>query len=249
MDGLKKLSELKTTQEERNKALTDALEIKNPLLIQIALAMGANPLEGGGKLLVYASEQGNLGLVKKLVPTIDLGSDAGKKYIEEATIKATLRGHKEIIKEMFPDALPVAMKAAVDNELFEMTTWLLSKGAVLRIDKECVKCHFGTLKNLLCSNSKVRTDIEESALSEVLSIDNSSEVLKMLLNTVKRDEPEHFNKWLISLAEECVETDRIDCMEVILQFGVNIKGVSTRYCQSGVMREFMRANGAHIWEY
>lgn len=249
MDWLKQFSGPEITQEDRNKVLRDALEIKTPLLIQIALAIGADPLEGGGKLLVYASEQGDVLLAKKLIPAVVAGSDADKKYLEEATIKATQRGYKEILKDMFPDTLPVAMKAAVDDDLYEMATWLLNQGAVLHIDRECIRKHIDMVKYLLSSNSDVMTNIEKAALFEIISIENSSETLEMLLNAVKREKTEDFDKLLVYLAEECVETDRVDCMKVIIRFGVDIKGISTRYCQAGAMRKFMEDNGAHMWDY
>lgn len=247
MDGEKQLGEFKITQEERDKALIDALEIKNTLLIQIALSIGANPLKGGGKLLVYASEQGNLELLKQLIPTINLNNEVNQKYLEEATIKATQKSHKEILKTMFPDALPAAINAAVKNDLYEMAIWILSQGAVMHIDDECVKRHLQTLNQILCNYSEVRIKVEKKALFATLSMYNSSEVLDMLLNAVKREEPEHFNKWLLLLAEECVETDRVDCMKVIVKHGANVKGISTRYCQNGDMRKFMEEHGAYMW--
>ena len=252
MEWFKQLAGIEATQEERDKALTDALETQNSLLVRIALAMGANPTVGGGKLLVYASEQGNLDLVKALIPTINPDSEEGKKYLEEATTEATKNFFLPILVEIFaaaPSTVTVAMDAAIENNRQGTATWLLRRGAVLHIDRECIKLHFKMVKNLLSGNVEVKTNIEEAALLETISMENGAEVLEMLLKALRRDAPENFDRWLVPLAEECGENGRIDCMEVIIKSGVKMERVSTRYCRNEAMREFMGAHGAYLSEY
>lgn len=252
MEWFIQLDKIEATREEVDKALTDALETRNSLLVRIALAMGANPTVGGGKLLVYASEQSNLALAQKLIPTIDLTSEEERNYFEEATTKATQSGCTQILEEIFPAApytMSVAMKVAVGNNMQEMAAWLLSKGAVLHIDRECIKLHLEMVKKLLSSNFEVKTNIEEEALLEIISMETGAEVLEMLLGALRRDAPENFERWLVPLAEECGEIGKIDYMKVIKEFGVYMRSVSTRYFTSKEMREFMRANGAYVCEF
>lgn len=252
MEWFIQLAKIEATREELDKALTDALETQNPLLVRIALAMGADPLKGGGPLLAYASHQGDLDLTKKLIPTINPSKDADKKYLEEATVNAAKRGHQQILEEIFwisPATLPVAMKAALESDQPQMAEWLLSKGAVLHVDRECIKHHFEMVKHLLSSNSKVNTCIEKEALLEVVYMENGAEGLEMLLDALKKETPSNLEKWLVPIAEKSGESGRLECLKVTMKFGVDMRSVSTRYCTNKEIRAFMKANGSYVCEY
>lgn len=252
MERFVRIAKLKIKKKELDQALTDALKTRNSLLVQIVLAMGANPIKGGGQLLVFASEQNDLELAKMLIPIINPVSEEGKKYFREATIQATKRAYVPVLQEIFtavPDTMEVAIETAVDNNLIVMVAYMLTCGATLHINRECIKKHQKMLEEILKNDVECRTNIEYEAFDEVISQNDASELLELLLESLKRNNVSNFNKWLVSIAEECVETSRVDYMKIIVKFGLDIKKVSTRYCCDGEMREFMRANGAYVCEY
>ncbi len=217
---LKQLSELKIPQdpEKRNEALEDALETCNPLLIEFALAIGADPVTGGECLLEYAVGQGKLELVKKLVPETAEGATAAMNL-------ATSSYHEIKI---------------------ELASWLLSQGAVMRIDRQCIVYHADTVKSLLTANPNLKASIEYEALECTVNLkDGAAELLEMLLDYIKRNSHENFDKWLEKLADYTVDTDRVDCMETMRRYGLDLKRVNTKwYSQS--MKEYLAKHGISV---
>lgn len=215
---LERLRDLKIPkkQEERNKVLKDALATKNPLLIEFALSIGADPKEGGKTLLEYEVQQGNLEMVKKLVPTIKAG-------------KTT------------------AMWMAIQNDQIEIGEWLLKENTVMHISRDNTDKHMHTIVKLLKQMPEAKAKIEYGALLKTLFFDDGAESLRTLLETLKRNESKSvFEKMLVELADDTVDTSRVDCMEVMVQFGLNVAYVNTKYCQSKEMRKFMKEHGARI---
>ena len=215
---LERLSKLQIPEEqkERNEVLLEALQTQKTLLIEFALAIGAEPRKGGEKMLEYAIKQGNLALVKEMVPYINNG-------------KAT------------------AMCMAINNNQIEIGTWLSEEGASLLIDQWEMRKHHQTITHILSNNPEARTEIKYGALLHAaVSMDDEPETLTMLLDSMKKNTPEVLDEWIVKLAEDTVDTDRVKCMEVMVKFGLDVRYVNTKYCQNENMRKFLKDNGARI---
>ena len=204
-------------QEERNKVLLEALKTKIPLLIEFALAIGAEPQKGGEAMLEYAIQQGNLELVKKLC--------TNSKNDEKTT----------------------AMSIAIDNDQIEIGTWLAEEGAVMIIGHHRIIKHEQIITNILSNNPDAKTKIYYGAILHVaISKDNAPQLLTMLLESMKKNTPEVLEEWLVKLADDTVDTDSVECMEVMVKFGLNVRYVNTKYCENAKMRRFLKENGARI---
>lgn len=234
-------------QQERNQALIDALETQNPILIKFALEIGADPIEGGGELLVYASEQGDVELARKLLTTINLTEN--ENYLKEAATQAAKANHREILETLFAfekkSIIDDAVCAAVINNQVTMAIWLLGEGATIHITQDLIKESIDTIKQVLNLIPEVKSNIEYGALFQMIYTKNSAEILGLLLKALKKNKsPEKYTQMLVELGEDAVETERIDCIQVMMQHGLNLAYVRTKYCYSQKMREFLKANGA-----
>lgn len=216
---LERLSKLQIPEEqkERNKVLLEALKTQKPLLIEFALAIGAEPQKGGEEMLEYAIKQGNLALVKEL-----------SEYFKNGE-KAT------------------AMSIAIDNDQTEIGTWLAEEGACMLIGQKRMERHMKTIIHILSNNPEAKAQISYGAiLHAAISMDNGQQVLTTLLDSMKKNTPEVLDEWIVKLAEDTVDTDRVECMEVMVKFGLDVRYVNTKYCQNENMRKFLKENGARI---
>ena len=215
LEQIKKLK-IPKEQEERNKVLTDALQTQNSLLIEFALAIGAEPQKAGEAMLEYAIKQGNLALVRKL--------------------------------PYFPDGDKTkAMCMAIDNDQIKIGTWLSKEGATMIIGQDRIRKHEQTITRILSNNPEVRTMIHYGTiLHAAVSMKDGHKVLEMLFDSMKKHSPGFLANWLVKLADDTVDTDRVECMEVMVQFGLDVAYVNTKYCQNEKMREFLKKHGARI---
>jgi hypothetical protein len=122
--------------------------------------------------------------------------------------------------------------------------------AAVCIDASALK-HWETLKKLLTEHHEVKVQIAQEALEQVLLMNEGKEILSMLLDAYKRDTPEdEFKQCLKCLAEQCVDTDRTDYMEIILNSGLCPSTINCRDCRPGTnMYQFMQEKGAHVLPY
>ena len=214
LEQLKEL-EIPNKQEVRNKILDDALKTENPILIQFALAIGADWTTGGERLLVYAVQQGKIELVQKLVPTISNGAT-------------------------------IAMEVAVAHDQIEIANWLMGEGAIIQIDRKCIEKHSNTVRKLLNSNRQARANIQYEALEGAVCLkNNAAEMLETLLEFLKRSSHKEFAKWLVNLADYTVDTECVECMEVMRKQGLDLAYVNTKY-HTQVMRKYLEENGIEV---
>ena len=204
-------------QEERNKVLLDALKTQNPLLIEFALAIGAEPQKGGDEMLEYAIKQGNLAVVKKLL----LNSEQDEKT--------------------------TAMNMAIDNNQIEIGTWLSKEGIWMIINQERIRKHYQTIMRILSNNPEAKAEIKYGALLHAaIVLQDGHQTLEILFKTMKKHTPGALSAWLEKLADDTVDTDRVECMEVMVKYGLNVRYVNTKYCEYENMRKFLKENGARI---
>lgn len=214
---LEQLRELEIPQDEevRNRILDDALKTSNPILIQFALAIGADWRIGGERLLAYAIQQGELQLLQKLVSRL-------------------------------ADGLSIAIKLAIFYDQSEIANWLSKEGAVIHIDRECIENHSDTVRKLLNSNKQAKNQMQYEALEAAVCLKNgASEVLEELLDCLKRNGYEEFDKWLVNLADYTVDTERVDCMEIMRKYGLDLEYVNTKY-HTQIMRKYLEENGIKV---
>lgn len=253
MERFVKISEFKFKRKELDQALVDALKVRNSILIHLVLGIGANPIKGGGPLLVYACEQNDLELVKKLIPTISQESEENRKYFKEAASQAIKNACcLQIIEEIFvaaPYTKEIAIKTAVDNNMIVMAACTLNYGATLHIDCKNIELHQTMIKELLESKMVKKIKIDYEALYKVISMDDASEVLELLLGILQKENPRDFDDLITNLAEECAEIGKVEYIKIIMKFGLDAKKVRTRYCRNKEMLELLKANGAYVCEY
>jgi hypothetical protein len=250
MDLIEQLK-VQIPQQERNQALIDALETQNPILIEFALEIGADPIEGGGELLVYASQKGDVELTKKLLTGINLIQN--EDYLKEAATQAAGANHREILETLFAfekkSIIDDAVCAAVINNQVTMAIWLLEEGATIHITQDSIKEHIDTINQVLTQIPEVKANIEYGALFQMIYTKDSAEILESLLKALKKNtSPEKYTQMLVELGEDAVETERIDCIQVMMRHGLNLAYVRTKYCYNQKMREFLKANGAIMFK-
>ncbi len=219
MDFKEQMDEILFPRAERNEALKDALKTGNALLIDLALAIGASPLIGGKeegeKLLIHAVKSGNLELVKKLVLVRHMGTAS-------------------------------AMKAAVSNAQVEIAIWLLSQGAVMQIDRYSIVKNPAAVVELLAIPG-VNAKIEYEALEAVITPKSGKPelLLRAMLQFLTEKSCKDLFKWMVNLADYLVDTDHVECFKVMMEFGLDLKYVNTKYC-SAATKNFLEEHGITV---
>lgn len=207
--------EIPQEQQERDRILSAALQTENLTLINFALAIGANELKGGEKLLKYAVQKGELDRVQRLIPTITSG--------------ATL-----------------AMEYAVAYDKVQIANWLFEQGVLMKVDSRCIRKHYATVINLLQHNPNANADIQYYALEATIYLkENAAEVLDTLLSYMKRKGTSNFDKIVESVADYAVDTDAVDCMEVMRKHGLDLKSVNTKYYTKS-MKKYLEGFGIKV---
>ena len=128
----------------------------------------------------------------------------------------------------------------------EIATWLLKQGAVMRIDRPCIQCHADTIRFLLFIIPDLKADIEYGALESAVNLNkDAAETLDELLDYLNRNSYKHFDKWLEKLADYTVDTERVDCMEIMRGYGLDLGRVNTKWYTES-MKEYLAQHGIYV---
>lgn len=162
---------------------------------------------------------------------------------------AVKQGNLELTQKLVPyieDGKSIAMKMAIVNDQIEIATWLSNEGTVMNIGQKSMQEHSQTVRHLLTQKPEAKTNIYYGALLQTIFFSDGAELLTMILNSMKKNSPEAIRDSLIKLADDTVDTDRVECMGVMVKFGLDVRYVNTKYCQNEKMRKFLKENGARI---
>lgn len=207
--------EIPKEQKEKDRILADALQTENLTLINFALAIGANELKGSEKLLKYAIQKEDLEMTQRLIPTITEGE-------------------------------ALAMEYAVAHDKVQIANWLFEQGVVMKIDRACIKKHFATVRYLLQHNPNANAEVQYQALETIICLkENAAEVLETVLSYMERKGTSNFSKLLEKLADYTVDTDAVDCMEILRKHGLDLRSVNTKYYTQS-MKMYLKGFGIEV---
>lgn len=210
-----------------------------------------------GKLKIPIRQEGRNQVLKDALATRNplliefaLSLDAeiavgGEELLEYAILQGDLQLAQKLIPSIEGGAFK-AMNMAIDNDNLQIATWLANQGTYIKINQLRLKEHLQTIMHLLTVNPNAKTEITYGALLETIFHKEGEKVLTMLLESMQKNTPGALRAWLIKLADDTVDTDRVDCMEVMVKFGLDVAYVNTKYCHTEKMRKFLKENGGRV---